>query len=91
MAQVKRFVCPKCGSEDISELCLYVVTIPVTKWTDSGEPVDYGLAEVDWNGGYPYATLFDQRPAPELTFECTDCSAQFERPNLAVGSRCPHD
>lgn len=74
------FVCPKCGCDHINELSICVVTQPVTKWSESGEPEDYGQGEVDWESDMPYACLRGPQTEPKLTLECAHCGEQFEKP-----------
>ena len=82
MAEQVHFVCPKCGCEEIAELSLYVVATPVTKWSASGEPEEYGDAEIDWEADFPYGILFDRKPVPELILQCMYCAAQFGKPDI---------
>jgi predicted RNA-binding Zn-ribbon protein involved in translation (DUF1610 family) len=71
------FVCPKCGENEINELRVYVVSHPVKKWSDTGEPTGYGNPIVDWQSDYPYSTVGGNS---KVSFECTACIEQFEHP-----------
>lgn len=73
------FVCPNCGSDEIAELSVCVVSHPVKTWSESGEPQQYELAVVDWESDLPYSELFGTKGSP-TTFECRGCGAQFETP-----------
>jgi len=76
---MKRFVCPKCGSDHINELSICVVTHEVIKWSDSGEPEDYAQGEVDWESDMPYSCLRGPRTKPVLTLECSYCGDRFHK------------
>jgi predicted RNA-binding Zn-ribbon protein involved in translation (DUF1610 family) len=76
---MKRFVCPKCGSDHIKELSICVVTHEVIKWSDSGEPEDYAQGEVDWESDMPYAALRGPGARAGLTLECGHCGEQFRK------------
>jgi hypothetical protein len=76
---MQQYVCPACGSDDLAELSVYVVEHPVRAWTESGEPMDYDLAQVDWNSQLPYSEFFRSASKDSLTLECRFCRAQFER------------
>jgi predicted RNA-binding Zn-ribbon protein involved in translation (DUF1610 family) len=82
---MKKFVCPKCGGDEINELSVCVVSNPVTGWNDSGEPTRYGSPLVDWQSYYPYRVLGGCRS--NITFECPNCMTQFERPKASGESR----
>ncbi|MFI5352607.1 MAG: hypothetical protein ACHQZS_06535 [Candidatus Binatales bacterium] len=81
---MKRFICPKCGSDHIKELSICVVTHEVIKWSDSGEPEDYAQGEVDWESDMPYSALRGPEAQPSLTLECGHCGEQFEMPAPAA-------
>jgi predicted RNA-binding Zn-ribbon protein involved in translation (DUF1610 family) len=76
---MKRFVCPKCGSDHIKELSICVVTHEVIKWNDSGQPEDYAQGEVDWESDMPYAALRGPEARTGLTLECSRCGEQFRK------------
>lgn len=74
-----RFVCPKCGSDEINELAICVVTHRVIEWSASGKPEDYAQAEVDWESDMPYSCLRGPGTKPVLTLECGHCAEQFRK------------
>jgi hypothetical protein len=77
---MRRFVCPKCASDQVNELSICVVTHPVIKWSDAGKPEDYEQGEVDWESDMPYAALRGPEAQPSITFECGRCGEQFGTP-----------
>jgi transcription elongation factor Elf1 len=83
--QMKKFVCPKCGEDQINELSVCVVSNPVTGWTDSGEPTRYGGPIVDWQSDYSYNIVGGGDS--KITFECSNCRTQFEQPKRAADNR----
>ena len=78
---MRKFVCPKCGEDRINELSVCVVSHPVTGWNDSGEPTRYGGPIVDWQSDCPYSVVGGGDS--KITFECSNCSAQFEKPKAS--------
>lgn len=72
------FVCSKCGEDEINELTVCVISHPVKKWSDAGEPTAYGNPIVDWQSDYPYGIVGGVNS--KVTFECANCMAQFEQP-----------
>lgn len=76
--KLSTFVCPKCGEDEINELNVCVVSHPVRKWNDVGEPTAYGNPIVDWQSDYPYNIVGGGDS--KVTFECANCMAQFEQP-----------
>jgi len=81
------FVCPKCGSPNIYELSLCVVIHYIRRWGADGIPEEYeDDPEVDWESDMPYDNLLGpNRKKMALTFECDNCTAQFEHPQRAAG------
>ncbi len=75
---MSKFVCPKCGEDEINELTVCVVSHPVKKWSDAGEPTGYGHPIVDWQSDYPYSIVGGGNS--KVTFECANCMAHFEQP-----------
>ena len=75
---MSRFVCPKCGEDEINELTVCVVSHPVKTWSDAGEPTGYGNPIVDWQSDYPYSIVGGGDS--KITFECGNCMAQFDEP-----------
>ncbi|MFZ0889625.1 MAG: hypothetical protein WA005_14325 [Candidatus Binataceae bacterium] len=75
-----QFVCPRCGCGDIAELRLCVVSHPVAKWSNSGEPEDYEEAAVDWESDMAYLSPGGSETPREVTLECSQCGEQFEKP-----------
>lgn len=84
---MKQFVCPECGCDEIVELRLCVVSYPVMTWWDTGEPDECGYAEVDWENDRPYASEDDPGSPREVTLECGQCFAHFEKPKQIDGPR----
>lgn len=77
-AKLSTFVCPKCGEGEINELTVCVVSHPVKKWSDIGDPTGYGNPIVDWQSDYPYSIVGGGDV--KVTFECGNCMEQFEHP-----------
>jgi hypothetical protein len=75
---MSRFVCPKCGEDEINELTVCVVSHPVKTWSEAGEPAGYGNPIVDWQSDYPYSIVGGGDS--KIQFECGNCMAQFEEP-----------
>ena len=75
-ATMSRFVCPKCGEDEINELTVCVVSHPVKNWSEAGEPAGYGNPIVDWQSHYPYSIVGGGDS--KITLECRNCTAQFE-------------
>lgn len=76
------FVCPQCGQDRINELTVCVVSNPVKKWSDEGEPAGYGHPIVDWQSDYSYSIVGGG--SSKTTFECANCMEQFEHPTRRV-------
>ena len=72
------FACPKCGTDEINELTVCVVSHPVKTWSTGGDPSSYGNPIVDWQSDYPYSVVGGGES--KITFECSNCMAQFEHP-----------
>jgi predicted RNA-binding Zn-ribbon protein involved in translation (DUF1610 family) len=77
-AKLSTFACPKCGEDEINELRVCVVSHPVKKWNDAGDPTGYGNPIVDWQSDYPYSIVGGRDS--KVTFECGNCMEQFEQP-----------
>lgn len=75
------FACPVCGCSRLSELTFCVVLHRVTKWSASGEPLEYESPEVDWESDLPYRTFAGEGRTLRPTYECSRCGKQFETPS----------
>jgi hypothetical protein len=82
-----RFVCPRCGCEEIAELRLCVVSHPVVRWANSGKPEEYEEADVDWESDMPYASPDDPESPREVTLECGQCFKHFDKPKRLTRRR----
>lgn len=68
---VNRFVCPHCGSGEVSENNSLAVRVRVSEWTREGEPAAFA---------YPWSLIDDtMRVAVDrLRYYCGHCEKEFE-------------
>jgi hypothetical protein len=72
------FVRSNSGEGEINELAVFIISHPVKNWSPAGEPTSYGNPIVDWQSDYPYSIVGGGDS--KITFECSNCMAQFEHP-----------
>ena len=74
-----RFGCPNCKSEVVSELNIVDVLLPVNRWDERGDPVDFGTwrtVDDTISTKQSAAIVFEQEPR----YHCEDCDHEFDTP-----------